>query len=242
MMMSRDKPNEWITVADLMAGVVAVVMLLFVIAAIQVVHSSQGDAKAASQRRADIDDMMKNVDAELKNTPPARLNGHVVEYGEQETFDNNSSMISQPAADKLRSSVKAILQAVKDTPGARWLKQFVVVGYASSDGSYLHNLDLTLRRGERVLCELISKPPHGGVELTDAQREQVRQQFLVSGFSFNSLKSSAKESRRVEIRFEFWGLNEARTEQSDNGSAKIGVCEVPPDTATHAGLQTANSM
>ena len=54
--------------------------------------------------------------------------------------------------------------------------------------------------------------------LSDTQKEQVRALFFVGGYSFNAAKDTDEESRRVEMRLEFLGVDEQR--------------ETPP---THAG-------
>ena len=52
-----------------------------------------------------------------------------------------------------------MLAIAKDRLGQRWLKQIVVEGFASPEGDYLYNLNLSLRRSQRVLCALLAPPP-----------------------------------------------------------------------------------
>jgi hypothetical protein len=85
-----------------------------------------------------------------------------------------------------------------------------VIGFADASGNYLHNLNLSLQRSERVLCVLLV-PPSGVPALSDDERQQVRQLFIVSGASFNDLKNSPEESRRIELRLEFYEADETPT-------------------------------
>ena len=66
----KDKPNEWISISDLMAGVMAVVMLLLVMSVLQKTYAElkhkqeleQGGA-AQQKRIADmLDDLKKSVE------------------------------------------------------------------------------------------------------------------------------------------------------------------------------------
>jgi hypothetical protein len=79
-------------------------------------------------------------------------------------------------------------------------------GYASPEGSYLYNLNLSLARSQRVLCVLLddtaAKAP------SRADRQAVRDLFFVGGSSFNSaILNQPEKSRRVELRLEFKELD-----------------------------------
>jgi outer membrane protein OmpA-like peptidoglycan-associated protein len=151
---AREKPNEWVTVADLMAGVVAIVILLFVIAALRIAEAS---ARVKSGRLQDISTILKGIDKTLHESPDtaqlgAVVTDDVVDLGNLAQFDKDvSTFLHHDDPDKLRSIVRRILPELQKPPGPQWIKQVAVVGYASVEGTYLHNLDLTLARGERVL-------------------------------------------------------------------------------------------
>jgi len=61
--------------------------------------------------------------------------------------------------------------------------------------------------------------------LSDEQKEEVRDLFLVGGYSFNAAKSTDEESRRVEMRLEFLGLGEQRSTTQAAGS-NFGECAI----------------
>ena len=88
----------------------------------------------------------------------------------------------------------------------RVLKRVVVEGYTDRAGTYLGNLNLSLMRSQRVLCAMFTTS--GADALTEVQKDAVRDVFLVGGFAFNSSKDTAEESRRVEMRLEFLGVEE----------------------------------
>ena len=51
--------------------------------------------------------------------------------------------------------------------GQLWFKRAVVEGYASQTGKYLFNLNLSLERSARVLCELLREPRAGEAPLSE---------------------------------------------------------------------------
>lgn len=95
----------------------------------------------------------------------------------------------------------------------RWGKNgsngVIVEGFADQRGTYLYNLNLSLQRSERVLCSLLA-PEKDEAALADVDRLLIREMFLVGGSSFNSLKESLDESRRIELESEFLDIGEAR--------------------------------
>jgi hypothetical protein len=50
----------------------------------------------------------------------------------------------------------------------------------------------------------------GASQLQEDQKQDVRNLFLVGGYSFNDSKDTDEESRRVEMRLEFLGVGEER--------------------------------
>ena len=141
--------------------------------------------------------------------PMRTVRGRVVDFGDRARFESNSHKLNEAQARLLRTFVPKVLAAARDPLGEKWLKRIVVEGFADARGSYLHNLNLSLQRSERVLCVLMAGPPAADA-LSEAERLQVRDLFLVSGASFNALKESDAESRRIELRLEFRELGESR--------------------------------
>jgi hypothetical protein len=55
--------------------------------------------------------------------------------------------------------------------------------------------------------------------------QEVRKLFLVGGYSSNSAKQSLVESRRIELRLEFFALHDPH-ELSAEAMEKLGVCQL----------------
>lgn len=121
-----------------------------------------------------------------------------------------------------------------------WLKRVVVEGFTDKKGTYLPNLNLSLNRSQRVMCVLLAgeyatqtrlistttttQDPFG-FKTTSVRRAPlpslapipgedqilIKQLFLVGGYSSNSLKATDEESRRIELRIEFYQVDEDRT-------------------------------
>jgi hypothetical protein len=81
-----------------------------------------------------------------------------------------------------------------------------------------------MQRSQRVLCVLLAKPDSGEMELTQAQREDIRQLFLVGGYSSNSQKDTLEESRRIELRLEFRGIKEPSRAPVLSTEENFGYC------------------
>jgi chemotaxis protein MotB len=68
----KDKPNEWVSIADLMAGTLAVVMLLLVVSILQnqfaaIKHKEEAQKGAAAQKKrveAILADIRRSFDAQ----------------------------------------------------------------------------------------------------------------------------------------------------------------------------------
>ena len=128
-------------------------------------------------------------------------------------FDKGKHTLTSEQARLLRAFVPEVLAVARDELGRKWLKRVVVEGFASPEGDYLYNLNLSLQRSQRVLCVLLAQPYPGERAMSQSELEQIRDLFLVGGYSFNAAKFNAitasyDESRRVELRLEFLGIGE----------------------------------
>lgn len=142
-----------------------------------------------------------------------------------------SHVLTSEQASLLRAFVPEVLAIATDGLGRKWLKQVVVEGFASPEGDYLYNLNLSLERSQRVLCVLMATSPSDETSLRPDQLTQVRDLFLVGGYSFNATKfdestRSYDASRRVELRLEFLGVNETRPPVVTAVHEKVGECQL----------------
>jgi outer membrane protein OmpA-like peptidoglycan-associated protein len=154
---------------------------------------------------------------------------HTIDFGDRARFDMRSYSLTAEQAKLLRAFMPEVLTIANDSLGRKWLKQVVVEGFASPEGDYLYNLNLSLERSQSVLCALMAPPLSDNTVLRQEQIDQVRDLFLVGGYSFNATKfdeetKSYDPSRRVELRLEFLGLNETRPPVVAAGHERIGKC------------------
>ena len=84
----------------------------------------------------------------------------------------------------------------------------LIEGFTDTDGSYLYNLNLSLRRSEWVMCTLIGDKNSQKLGLSSEQKMQIKKLFLAGGVAFNNSKDTKDASRRVELRLQFYGLKE----------------------------------
>lgn len=194
----------WISFSDLMTAL----MVLFLVAmAVAMLGMTQGLRKlddARKGRGAAIQTCLADLQAITQRPEYAgvRLRGHTLEFGALAEFGKGGNDLAPERARFVRALVPQVL-ALARTPGcAAWLKRFVVEGYASPEGSYLYNLNLSLERSQRFLCVLLDASAPDALSRED--RQAVRELFLVGGSSFNSpVLNQPDKSRRVELRLEF---------------------------------------
>lgn len=60
--------------------------------------------------------------------------------------------------------------------------------------------------------------------LSNSNKKLIRKLFLVGGYSFNSMKASKEESRRVELKLEFWALDETQPIAPELTGKDFGSC------------------
>jgi outer membrane protein OmpA-like peptidoglycan-associated protein len=156
---------------------------------------------------------------------------HVIDFGSRAQFLINRHDLTVEQATTLRSFTVSFLSVLNknDSVCRKWLKRVVVEGFADKTGTYLHNLNLSLNRSQRVMCVLLggehasAKRP---IEPVPAEHSvQIKQLFLLGGYSSNSLKSTDEESRRIELRIEFYQVDEERVPPASVDSAS-GPCRI----------------
>lgn len=152
-----------------------------------------------------------------------------IDFGDRAHFEKGKYGLTAEQAKLLRAFVPEVLAIARDELGRKWLKQIVVEGFASPEGDYLYNLNLSMQRSQRVLCVLLAPPYPDERPMAQAELEQIRDLFLVGGYSFNASKydaatASYDESRRVELRLEFLGVGEARPSTEAAPRGKFGQC------------------
>jgi flagellar motor protein MotB len=147
-----------------------------------------------------------------------------IDFGSQAQFGNNDSKLSESAKRTLRKFVPIVLNVARKD-GGKLLKRVVVEGYASPTGSYLLNLQLSMRRAETVLCSLFEPPAPEEAALLDDDKRMIRDLFLVGGYSFNNgVGKTEAEMRRVEFKLDFLGFDETPSTVNAVDTADFGKC------------------
>jgi hypothetical protein len=166
------------------------------------------DERAESQRSADISALMDEVKRVAAQFDDVKVVGTTIDLGRRAVFENEGQhTLSPPQRELIRTFTPLLLDKLRTTDaGKKWFKRAVVEGYASRTGTYMFNLNLSLQRSERVLCELLLSGSDGRA-LTAEDRRLIAQRFFVGGASFNSLRNGS-EARRIEFKLEFKTRNE----------------------------------
>jgi outer membrane protein OmpA-like peptidoglycan-associated protein len=221
----------WISYADLMTALMVLFLVVMSVALLAVTKTVSEIEKQKAQREQDIAKLLDEVEKAATAYPGVRVdkNQNVIDFGDKARFDKGKNLLSPDQARLLRGFVPEVLAIARDELGQKWLKRVVVDGFASPEGDYLLNLNLSLQRSERVLCALLAPPYAGEHAMSQAELEQIRDLFLVGGYSFNAAKYNAvtdsyDESRRVELRLEFLSIGEARPATEAAPPGNFGKC------------------
>lgn len=216
----------WISFADLMSALMVLFLLVMSVALLAVTKTVTEAERAKLAREQDIAALLQKLSEATAKYPGVSvdLSRHVIDFGDRARFETASHKLSGEQARLLRAFVPEILSIARDELGRKWLKRIVVEGFSDQRGTYLFNLNLSLQRSQRVLCVLLAAPLPGEPAMQADELEQIRELFLVGGYSFNSAKASFEESRRIELRLEFHDLGETRPSASGIARGDFGLC------------------
>lgn len=193
----------WISFSDLMTGL----MVLFLISmAISLLAVTRGVKKIEDEKKLRQDTIASCMSDVRKLTKERdfqniQIIDHTIKFGSLAEFEFGKNTMSSDKAVFLRHFMPKVIQVAREKSCDKWLKQIVVEGFASQEGSYLYNLNLSFQRAQRVLCVLLDT--RGKDPMSADDRRTVRKMFMTSGSSFNAAKKSASDSRRVELTMEF---------------------------------------
>lgn len=204
----------WISFSDLMSALMVLFLVVMVVTLVAVTQSIDAATRASIERSAAISKVMQMIakDSTVSGVGVDQQN-HRIDLGKEVRFESGSYAISAPAGQFLRSYIPVLLRAKNTPEGQQWMRSVVVEGFTDEDGTYLFNLQLSLDRSRSVVCSLFQSTANDA--LSAEQLRKVQELFLVGGYSFNSIKKDKAESRRVEFKVDFWGLDEKRSEPDD---------------------------
>jgi outer membrane protein OmpA-like peptidoglycan-associated protein len=218
----------WISYADLMSALMVMFLLVMSVALLAITNDVSETERREVERTHEIDQILAKIEKATQQYPGISIdkNRSVIDFGDRARFETGSSKLSSEQAQYLSTFVSEVLSIAREELGKKWVKRIVVEGFADQRGDYLLNLNLSLQRSQRVLCVLLAPPPAQEHVLDPAELEQVRELFLVGGYSFNSAKASLEESRRIELRLEFFGLDEVRPANLEIPRGDFGTCRI----------------
>jgi len=197
----------WISFSDLMSALMVLFLVAMSVALLAVTKKVSEEEREDKQRTQAIATLMSEIRQVVsqKEFEGVRVIGNTIDFGSRGLFEREGqNVLSAAQSDLLRQFTPKLLDRLRESDaGKRWFKRAVVEGYSSQTGKYLFNLNLSLERSERVLCELLREPPNGTQALSELDRKLIATKFFVGGASFNSLKSTADDSRRIEFKLEF---------------------------------------
>jgi len=231
---SRRKPPRhdeaekpfWISFSDLMTALMVLFLVAMAVALMGLTQGLRQQDQAKAGRQEAIGQCLGDLQTLARDTGlnGVRLRGQTLEFGTLAEFSKNGNALPPERARALRALMPQVLQITRTPSCQAWLKRLVVEGYASPEGSYLYNLNLSLERSQRFLCVLLDASAPDA--LPRADRQAIRELFLVGGSSFNSaILNQPEKSRRVELRLEF--KDAARCLGGTDGGADCGAATAP---------------
>lgn len=224
----------WISFSDLMSALMVLFLVAMSVALLAVTKKVSQEEQEDRERKEAIADLMQQVSKvvsqnEFEGVSVSKTD-NTINFGSRGRFEREGqNTLSAPQRELVRQFTPKLLSELrKSDAGKHWFKRAVVEGYASQTGPYLLNLNLSLERSQRVICELLRAPEAGEMAMSDDDRKLIATKFFVGGASFNSLRATAEDSRRIEFKLEFKTRQERREE-----------LESPPPPVDEAALAQA---
>ena len=206
----------WISFSDLMSALMVLFLVAMSVALLAVTKKVSEEEREDKERAEAIASLMHEIKQVVtqKEFDGVRVLGNTIDFGPRGRFEREGqNTLSAPQRELLLQFTPKLLEQLRNSDaGKHWFKRAVVEGYASQTGKYLFNLNLSLERSERVICELLRDPNNGQAALSEDDRKLIATRFFVGGASFNSLRSTAEDSRRIEFKLEFKSRQERREE------------------------------
>lgn len=216
----------WISFSDLMT---ALMVMFLVVMAVALLAVTSPASAFEEKKNVWVDELEELLRTDFPGVHYQR-DTRTIDFGSQANFKSGTSEFDggeneiRIKEEALRKFIPALLALANNKLGQDVVKQFVVEGYTDKHGDYLFNLNLSLQRSQKLLCILGDES--GQFTLSPSNRKQVRDLFLVGGYSFNNEKSNDLESRRIEIRIEFLGPKDSRATPPQS-NVEFGKCRLP---------------
>jgi outer membrane protein OmpA-like peptidoglycan-associated protein len=217
----------WISFSDLMTALMVLFLVAMAVALLSVTKKQAQLHQLEGNRTVAVESCVAKLQGLAEAFPGVVISGYSIDFGPLANFPNNSSALTQRQQEFLRRFVPRVLRVARQPVCQAWLKRVVVEGFASQSGTYLYNMDLSTKRSERVLCALLDKQATDPT--SEADRRLIQSLFFVGGYSSSTIRKTAIESRRIELKLEFYALREAKEKPpappalDENTSCPIGA-------------------
>lgn len=219
----------WISYADLMTAMMVLFLVAMVASVMAVIKMAAPHMDEAQARQQAILDICTQLTAEFAGSANIKVDceDNRIYLDKVEGFAVNDYRLPQEVGSMLAEMVPKVLKVADGPLGQAWMKQVLVEGYTDTDGSYLHNLNLSMERAQWVMCLLLDPDKNRYMELTPEQEMRVRQLFMAGGFASNRQQTSKEASRRVEFRLDFYA-NKAEQRVADEAATQqaTGACRL----------------
>jgi hypothetical protein len=204
----------WISFSDLMSALMVLFLVVMSVALLAVTKKISDEEREEKARSDDISSIMQEVAKAAGDFEGVRVIDRTIDFGPRGRFEKEGqNTLSSHQRSLLLEFTPRLLEKLRHPDAEKWFKRAVVEGYASQSGKYLFNLNLSLERSQRVICELLREVGQPG-KLSAEDGRLIATRFFVGGASFNSLKNTADDSRRIELKLEF----KTREEVKEPGS------------------------
>lgn len=233
----------WISYADLMTAMMVLFLVVMLASLLALTQSVRAAAKinAKNQEQAEelqkiratqqaYDELRDRVLDQLEKRAPKSVtidrNRGVIDFGPKAQFESNRADLNSAQVRFLRSFVPDLIAIADSAPGRRTVKRIIIEGFADPRGTYLHNVHLSAARSETGLCAILEP---SAPRLSSRLLDKARVLFATAGASSNSLKASNEASRRIEMRIEYFTVDEFVEKRARPRAARlkgsIGTCE-----------------
>jgi len=205
------EPNFWASYSDLMAGMLLVFILLLVVSLFHYAELTRTrqeilDAQEARlksfhelQRRLvqSLSEEMGALPADAEDPVTVDPETGVLRIGSGILFGEGEAVLREAGRRKLDQIFDAYIRVVLDDAFRDLIRQIEIEGHTNSNGTYLHNLELSQQRALTVMTEMLAR--------AGDDRERLQQMVIAGGRSFSNLildeqgNEDKVASRRIEI-------------------------------------------
>ena len=194
----------WISFSDLMTALMVLFLVAMAVALMAVTKQIADEKIKGEQRVETISSCMVDMRQVVEDFKGITIRGYSIDFGTLAEFKIADHRLDSAQESVVRSLVRKVLETARRDSCKKWLKRVVIEGFASEEGTYLYNLNLSFLRSQRILCAVLnSKAPD---PLSKDDRKLIRTLFLAGGSSFNTAQTTSAQMRRVELKLEFRDL------------------------------------